>query len=260
MPLTESQCLRSDDTGTTKDVKTYLDPGTGDHIQAIVLDDDSGNQAGIVTNPLHVQDATVGDTADAAITTDAVGTLSGKLRGLVAILADVWDSASHFLKVSIQNATLAVTQSGAWAVTTDVDVSNLATSAKQLPDGHNVTVDNPSIPVTGTFWQATQPVSAATLPLPSGAATAANQLPDGHNVTVDNASLAVTGTFWQATQPVEEQETPPTDASKNNPSYANTYVAGDLTQIDKTIGGTTYRMTLTYVAGDLTAVSAWAVV
>lgn len=29
----------------------------------------------------------------------------------------------------------------------------------QLPDGHNVTVDNVSLPVTGTFWQATQPVS-----------------------------------------------------------------------------------------------------
>jgi len=29
--------------------------------------------------------------------------------------------------------------------------------------------------VSGTFWQATQPVSAATLPLPSGAATAAKQ-------------------------------------------------------------------------------------
>jgi hypothetical protein len=32
-----------------------------------------------------------------------------------------------------------------------------------------------SISVTGTFWQATQPVSAASLPLPAGAATAANQ-------------------------------------------------------------------------------------
>lgn len=33
----------------------------------------------------------------------------------------------------------------------------------------------PSTPVTGTFWQATQPVSAASLPLPSGAATGALQ-------------------------------------------------------------------------------------
>lgn len=63
---------------------------------------------------------------------------------------------------------------------TQVDISTLATSAgqatmvghidgietllttieaNQLPDGHNVTIDNVSIPVTGTFWQATQPVS-----------------------------------------------------------------------------------------------------
>lgn len=54
-----------------------------------------------------------------------------------------------------------------------VDVSTLATHVKQdeqtalltaieanqLPDSHNVTVDNPSIAVTGTFWQTTQPVS-----------------------------------------------------------------------------------------------------
>lgn len=35
--------------------------------------------------------------------------------------------------------------------------------------------DQSAIPVTGTFWQATQPVSAASLPLPTGAATSANQ-------------------------------------------------------------------------------------
>lgn len=32
-----------------------------------------------------------------------------------------------------------------------------------------------TIPVSGTFWQATQPISAASLPLPTGAATSANQ-------------------------------------------------------------------------------------
>ena len=53
-----------------------------------------------------------------------------------------------------------------------------------------VTLDSESVAVTGTFWQATQPVSAASLPLPSGAATSALQLPDGHNVTVDNATGA----------------------------------------------------------------------
>lgn len=45
----------------------------------------------------------------------------------------------------------------------------------------------PTTPVTGTFWQATQPVSAASLPLPSGAATSANQ-------TTGNTSLATIAT------------------------------------------------------------------
>lgn len=51
--------------------------------------------------------------------------------------------------------------------------------------------------VTGTFFQATQPVSlAAAVDVSDRAARLI-----GH-VTVDNASLAVTGTFFQATQPV----------------------------------------------------------
>jgi hypothetical protein len=61
----------------------------------------------------------------------------------------------------------------------------LAIQGAQLPDGHNVTVDNASIAIT-----------AAALPLPTGAATAANQLADNHNVTVSNfpASQTVDGT------------------------------------------------------------------
>ena len=47
-----------------------------------------------------------------------------------------------------------------------------------------------SLTVDGTFFQATQPVSAAALPLPAGAATSANQLADGHNVTNDNGAGA----------------------------------------------------------------------
>jgi len=47
---------------------------------------------------------------------------------------------------------------------------------------------NASLAVTGTFWQATQSVSATALPLPDGAATAAKQLADGHNVRQSNAA------------------------------------------------------------------------
>lgn len=40
-----------------------------------------------------------------------------------------------------------------------------ATEAKQLPDGHNVTVDNASIAVTGAFYPVTQPISEAAPPV-----------------------------------------------------------------------------------------------
>ena len=106
----------------------------------------------------------------------------------------------------------------------------------------NVNVTNASVAVTGTFWQATQPISAASLPLPSGAATSANQptaatlgsttsgqtgnlsmgavttaaptyttatsnalsLTTAGALRVDGSAVTqpVSGTFWQATQPV----------------------------------------------------------
>lgn len=50
----------------------------------------------------------------------------------------------------------------------------IAGGATQASDV-KVTMDGESVAVTGTFFQATQPVSAASLPLPSGAATSANQ-------------------------------------------------------------------------------------
>lgn len=79
-----------------------------------------------------------------------------------------------------------------------------------------------AVPVTGTFWQATQPVSAASLPLPSGASTSAKQAALGTAGTasadvltvqgiasmtalkVDGSGVTqpVSGTFWQATQPI----------------------------------------------------------
>lgn len=61
-------------------------------------------------------DVAEGATTDVAVVGDNAGTVSAKLRGLNKILADVWSSGSHWLQVSIQNATLAVTQSGAWVL------------------------------------------------------------------------------------------------------------------------------------------------
>jgi hypothetical protein len=55
-------------------------------------------------------DVTQGAKADAAITDSTVsGTLMAFTKGLVKILADVWDSINHQLKVTVTNGSLAVT-------------------------------------------------------------------------------------------------------------------------------------------------------
>lgn len=64
------------------------------------------------------------------------------------------------------------------------------TDAELRADDVKVTLDGETVPVTGTFWQATQPISGA--------------------VSVSNlpATQPVSGTFWQATQPVSLASVP----------------------------------------------------
>lgn len=104
--------------------------------------------------------------------------------------------------------------------TTDGDVTAVNSTARgELYVKH---VD--AIPVTGTFFQATQPVSATSLPLPTGAATEATlatvlttaafqarintlgqkTMANSTPVVIasDQSALPVTGTFFQATQPI----------------------------------------------------------
>lgn len=161
-----------------------------------------------------------GTVTDAAVTTDTNGTTSGKLRGLVKIFADVWDSTSHFLKVNIQNASIAVTQSGVWTtgrtwvlgsgtdsvtVVGSVSVNNLPTTQPingtvtanqgtptslvnawpvELSDGINV-LGTPAHPVridpTGTT---VQPVSGIVTITPSGTQDENIKQVNGANVNV----------------------------------------------------------------------------
>lgn len=107
--------------------------------------------------------------------------------------------------------------------------------------------------VTGTFWQATQPISAASLPLPTGAATqttlAAIETALGGTLIVDGSgvtqpvsgtigvsgSVAVTGTFWQATQPVSLASVPAL--------VAGSAIIGKV-GIDQTTDGTTNKVNI----------------
>lgn len=57
--------------------------------------------AGAATESQQIATNTVlGQTGDAAVVTNIAGTISAKLRGLVAIFADVWDAINHHLQVS----------------------------------------------------------------------------------------------------------------------------------------------------------------
>lgn len=60
---------------------------------------------------------------------------------------------------------------GATQTIAKVAATGQATMADSLPVV--IASDQTAVPVTGTFWQATQPVSVSALPLPSGAATEA---------------------------------------------------------------------------------------
>ena len=138
------------------------------------------------------------------------------------------------------------------------------------------------VAVTGTFWQATQPVSAASLPLPTGAAkesggnldtisTEANAIATATGTTADTAwtgsgsstmvsaltaiytrltaGVAVTGTFWQATQPVSAATLPlPTGAAKES--------GGNLDSIASS--STTTATETTSIAGSSTTTAAQA--
>ncbi len=124
----------------------------------------------------------------------------------------------------------AVTQSGAWSITGPVAVTGALT---------DVQIRATPLPVAGTFFQATQPVSLAALP---ALATGANAIGSITNASFGISgtlpafaetptfnigtapSIAVTGTFFQATQPVSAASLPlPTGAaSETTLSVLNT--------------------------------------
>lgn len=76
---------------------------------------------------------------------------------------------SIYTKLNSQDLKLGQIESNTSGMRSDVADSLGKVIANQLPDNHDVTISNASLAVTGTFYQATQPVSAASLPLPTNA-------------------------------------------------------------------------------------------
>jgi hypothetical protein len=114
--------------------------------------------------------------------------------------------------------------SGTTAVSGSVSVSNFPVSQA----------------VTGTFWQATQPVSAASLPLPSGAATAAWQSSSDSSLTsiktaVETLDNAISGNEMQ----VDVLTMPTVTVNSHNVTNAGTFAVQAAQSGSWTVSGTT---------------------
>ena len=120
-------------------------------------------------------DVAEGATTDAAVTTDVNSTISAKLRGLVKILSDVWDSVNHRLKVDGSGVTQPVSNAGL----TNLDVA-LSTRTKPSDQQHVIIDSSASIAVTGPLTDAQLRASAVPV---VGTATAAPATTDAAAAT-----------------------------------------------------------------------------
>lgn len=133
-------------------------------------------------------------------------------------------SASNPLPV-VQTGTPGLPTGAATAAKQDTEIASLATLAGAVA-GTEVQVDvltMPTVAVTGTFYQATQPVSATSLPLPSGAATAAKQPALGTAGSSSADVISVQGIASGTAMPV---------SLASVPSHAVTNAGTFATQVD----------------------------
>lgn len=116
------------------------------------------------------------------------GTADG--TGVIAIGGGLEAGALRVTLASDSTGVITVDNAGTFAVqaaqtgTWTVQPGNTANTTAWLVTGTGGT-----FPVTGTFWQATQPISAASLPLPTGAATDATMATIAGYIDTEIASL-----------------------------------------------------------------------
>lgn len=174
--MADSAVVVTSGTGTNIDSRT--ESTNGHHRQVVVLGDPSTN-AGVA--PV---DATAGLKVDLGADNDITGTVTanaGTNLNTSALALEAGNLASIKAKtdnipalgqaLAAASTPVVLTAAQITTLTPPAAITGFATSANQLPDGHNVTVDNASLAVTGTFWQATQPVSLASAPTTTVTAT-----------------------------------------------------------------------------------------
>jgi hypothetical protein len=163
-----------------------------------------------------------------------LSTINGKLPALGQALATasvpVVLTAAQ-LSTLTPLTTVATTQSGAWTVTANTGLTQPLTDTQLRAS---------AVPVSGTFFQATQPVSATALPLPSGASTSALQTTGNNSLSSINTKTPVLGqALTTASVPVviaSDQTVPVLLADRNIIGAALQHSAG--ANILAAIGGT----------------------
>lgn len=141
----------------------------------------SGLQCSAATASGTFDDAAVSATASGVPGSASYGglNLGGLLVGQTAVNPSGSVEAAQTDLSSVAGATVktgAGTSAGTLRVTLPTDGTGVVgLIAGSAVIGHVIVDTAPTTAVTGTFWQTTQPVSAATLPLPAGAATSAKQ-------------------------------------------------------------------------------------
>jgi hypothetical protein len=125
------------------------------------------------------------------------GTLIGQYNASLPTLTD-----GDIAVVSLDSNGRAMVSDGGGSLTVDgtVAVSSIAGTVAVTQSTSPWVVDGSGVtqPVSGTFWQATQPISAVSLPLPTGASTLAEQQTQTTALQLIDDIVLTDGAAWVA--------------------------------------------------------------
>ena len=214
--------------------------------------------------------------------------VSGTVTANTGLTQPLTDTQLRASAVPISVATIpthAVTQSGVWSTGRTWSLLNTTDSVNvgNFPSSFNIGNFPASQAVTGTFWQATQPVSVAALPLPTGASTETTLSSLNAKVPALGQALAASSTPVVLPAAQVTALTPPTSVGVNNfpatqpVSIASSVavtgpltdtqlrasavpISGTVTANLGTIAGVATETTLTSLNSKVTAVNTGAVV
>ncbi|MBP3955399.1 hypothetical protein J8F10_08910 [Gemmata sp. G18] len=239
MPFTPSPIIVKDANDTNQAMIAYSD-GTNKAF-ARPLTDDSGNLISPATAGLQT---TANSTlATIATNTTSLATAAAQTTGNTSLATVATNTGTVNTNLGAQADTVASTDTGAFSL--------IALVKRGLQNGTNILAKLPTlvsgrIPVDGSG--VTQPVSAASLPLPSGAATAANQ--STANTSLGTIATNTTGAATAANQSsantkldsILESCRPRIVAAGSTltrPADTTAYVSGDLLANNTTAGSVT---------------------